>query len=97
MANLVLHLKKKWWEKIRSGEKTVELRRATDYWRKRLVGREYDEIHLCLGYPKSGDSSKILKRKWSMVAKENVLHEEFGDSPVDVFVIDVSKKKKERE
>lgn len=87
--NLILHLKRKWWEQIRDGTKTVELRIANDYWRKRLVGREYDEIHLWLGYPKKSDKSKLLKRKWRCIAKETVVHEEFGNNPVDVFVIDV--------
>lgn len=86
---LRLNLKRKWWEQIRDGYKTVELRRATDFWRKRLIGQHYDEIHLCLGYPKRGDESRTLRRKWRCVAKETVLHEEFGHIPVDVFVIDV--------
>lgn len=89
MRILRLNLKRKWWEQIRDGEKTVELRLATEYWRKRLIGREYDEIHLCLGYPKRGDEIRTLRRKWRMVAKERVLHEEFGPEPVDVFCIDV--------
>lgn len=91
MRILRLNLKRKWWEQIRDGEKTVELRLATDYWRKRLVGQVYDEIHLCLGYPKAGDVDKVLRRKWRMIAKETVIHPEFGPNPVDVFVIDVAK------
>jgi len=89
MRILRLNLKRKWWEQIRDGGKTVELRLAKNYWRKRLIGREYDEIHLCLGYPKRGDESRTLRRKWRMVAKETVLHEEFGPEPVAVFCIDV--------
>lgn len=87
---LRLNLKRKWWEQIKAGTKTVELRRTTDFWRKRLVGRHYDEIHLCLGYPKRDDAERILRRKWRCIAKETVLHEEFGAVPVEVFVIDVS-------
>lgn len=90
MKVLRLHLKRKWWIKIKSGEKSTELRLATDYWRKRLIGRHYDEIHLLLGYPKKDDKSRVLKRKWTLVSKETVLHEEFGANPVEVFVIDVS-------
>ena len=89
MRILRLNLKRKSWEQIRDGNKTVELRRATDYWRERLVGREYDEIHLCLRSPKRGDETHILRRKWRLVAKEVVLHEEFGPEPVEVFCIDV--------
>ena len=86
---LTLRLKSKWWEQIASGEKTVELRLATDYWRKRLIGREYDEIHIWKGYPPKTDTAKLLRRKWECVAKETILHEEFGDKPVEVFCISV--------
>ena len=88
---LTLRLKGKWWHQIKSGEKTVELRLATDYWRKRLIGREYDEIHIWHGYPESTATEKLIVRKWTCVAKETVKHEEFGPEPVEVFVIDVSK------
>ena len=87
---LTLRLKGKWWDQIASGEKTTELRLATDYWRKRLIGRHYDEIHIWLGYPPKTETDKLLRRKWRLVSKETVLHEEFGATPVEVFAIDVS-------
>lgn len=87
---LTLRLKRKWWDLIKSGEKTVELRRCNTYWRRRLVGREYDEIHLWLGYPKSTDTEKLIVRKWTNVAKEMVQSDEFGPEPVECFCIDVS-------
>ena len=83
-------MKGKWWDQIASGEKTIELRLQTDYWRKRLIGRHYDEIHLWRGYPPASETDKLLKRKWRLVTPCTVLHEEFGDEPVDVFAIDVS-------
>ena len=86
---LTLHLKRKWWEQIRDGVKTVELRRANDYWRRRLIGRHYDKVHLLMGYPKRGEKSRTLKRKWRSVSIASVLHEEFGALPVEVFAIDV--------
>ena len=33
---LTFNLKKEWFDKIKSGEKTHEYRLATDYWRKRI-------------------------------------------------------------
>lgn len=33
---LIFPLKKEWYEKIKSGEKTVEYREVKDYWEKRL-------------------------------------------------------------
>ena len=87
MRVLKLHLKRKWWEQVKSGEKIIELRLATNYWKKRLVGRVYDEVHLYLGYPKKGDKSRLLRKRWTGIAKETVLHEEFGEQPVEVYVI----------
>lgn len=92
MKILHLNLKKKYFDQIKAGTKTIELRLATDYWRERLVGRCYDEIHLKCGYPKKGDTTRIIKRKWTLIAKERVLCEEFGSEPVEAFVIDVSRK-----
>lgn len=85
---LRLTLKRKWWEQIRDGEKDCEYRLVTDYWSKRLAHADFDEVHLCLGYPAADDESKILKRKFIQVSIETILHEEFGDEPVEVFAIE---------
>ncbi|WP_417744770.1 hypothetical protein [Rosistilla oblonga] len=87
---LTIRLKGKWWDQIDSGEKTEELRLQTDYWRKRLIGREYDEIHLWHGYPPKTDTSKLLCRRWNGVTACTETHEEFGEDPVALFAIDVS-------
>ena len=34
---LIFPLKKQWYEKIKSGEKTIEYRRTTDYWKIRII------------------------------------------------------------
>lgn len=86
---LTLHLKKKWWDKIASGEKTIEYRLATQYWLKILMGKDYDEIHLWLGYPKKTDREKLIIRKFTRVWFDRILHEEFGIEAVDVFCIEV--------
>ena len=88
---LHLNLKGKWFDLIASGEKTEELRRATVRWKRRLAGRDYDEIHLKRGYPAKADyATKRLIRKWTGVTKRTIVHEEFGGDPVEVYVIDVS-------
>lgn len=48
----VLHLTliRKWFDLIASGEKRGEYREKKEYWRKRLEGRQYDEIHFRNGY-----------------------------------------------
>lgn len=38
---LVFPLKKKWYEKIRSGEKTIEYREVKPYWTRRLQRAEF--------------------------------------------------------
>ncbi len=86
---LTLRLKAKWWDQIASGAKTAELRLVTDYWKKRLVGRSYDEIHIWKGYPPKTDTSKLLVRPWRGVTTDSIVHEEFGPNPVDVFFIPV--------
>jgi hypothetical protein len=92
MKILRLHLKKEWWEQIRDDKKNIEYRRTTPYWHKRLIGKQYDEIHLLLGYPKKGDDSRIIKRIGYLSGVETITHKEFGDEPVEVFVIDISQK-----
>ena len=87
---LTLRMKGRWWNEIAAGTKTEELRLQTDYWQKRLVDVEYDEIQLWLGYPPRTDTSKLIRRKWVSAEPCNVLHEEFGPDPVAVFAIDVS-------
>ncbi|EAQ5647929.1 ASCH domain-containing protein, partial [Salmonella enterica] len=55
MKKRILHLpvKKIYFDQIKSGEKPDEYRLVTDYWIKRLEGREYDEVHVKCGYPKA--------------------------------------------
>ncbi len=89
---LTMRLKRRWWEEIQSGRKTVELRLRTEYWQKRLVDQHYDEIHLWSGYPPKTACNMLLRRKWNGIVEKTITHEEFGPSPVDVFEIDVSQK-----
>ena len=44
---LIFPLKKQWYEKIKSGEKTIEYREVKDYWTKRLspLWNEYTNDH----------------------------------------------------
>lgn len=87
---LHLPLKAVYFHEIKSGAKTLEYRLRTQYWEKRLVGREYDEIHIKLGYPKSDDYERIIIRPWKGFLKQTIQHEHFGDKPVDVFAIIVN-------
>ena len=65
---LILPLKRKWFEMIKSGVKPEEYREDTPYWRKRLTHvvngldrwKEYDEVEFTLGYPRKDDASRRM-------------------------------------
>lgn len=87
---LRLNLRRKWWELIRDGEKSHEFRLFTPYWKARLHGRKYDEVHVCLGYPALGDGSRTLRRMFIDAKLRKVKSEEFGPGEKMVYAIDVS-------
>ena len=57
---LTFNLKKEWFEKIKSGEKTHEYRELKPYWTKRIYGNlpKDFKICFCLGYPHKDDKDK---------------------------------------
>jgi len=50
IQHLSLNLHREFFAAILAGEKKTEYRSNTSYWRKRLVGRRYQEIHFRNGY-----------------------------------------------
>lgn len=90
---LCLHLRRIWFDKVKSGEKMVEFKKASPYWRGRLIGKSYDEVHVMLGYPNSNQADRIIKRKFNGYWRSVLVdHPEFGPGRVPVFAIDVSVK-----
>ncbi len=89
MRILHLHVKKKYFDQIKSGAKKHEYRRITTYWTKRLVyAPDYNMIMLYCGYPRKGDSKRTLifpYTGWYIIT--NFVHPQFGDQPVDVYAI----------
>ena len=65
----VLHLTliKKWFDLILSGKKTKEYRDIKPYWTKRLVGKEFEEIHFKNGYSKN---APFMRVEWKDMKKE---------------------------
>lgn len=61
MTILHLNLKKEWFEKIKSGEKTIEYREFKQYWYTRLNNRYYDIIIFKNGYQKNAPE---IKSEW---------------------------------
>lgn len=50
MTTLHLTLFREWFDAIARGEKTEEYRSLNDYWRRKLIGRQYNEIRFANGY-----------------------------------------------
>ena len=84
---LTLNLKGEYFDAIKGGSKLLEYRLMNDYWKKRLVGRDYENIVICRGYPKRGDTSKRLTFKYCGYTETTITHKHFGTEPVDVFAI----------
>jgi len=87
---LNLPVKALYFNEIKAGTKIDEYRLQTQYWEKRLVDREFDEIHIKLGYPKADEHERILIRPWQGVVKSTIQHNHFGTESVDVFAIRVN-------
>jgi hypothetical protein len=92
---LHLHVKREYFNQIKSGEKREEYRRTTPYWQKFLWKRVLAEnpletILIYDGYPKKGDTSRILTREWKGYAIKTITHPHFGPDPVEVFAIRVN-------
>lgn len=89
MSNLVLNLKREYFDEIRDGVKAYEYRKVTAYWKKRIEGREYDCLVIRMGYPKAGDKEKELRFPYCGYEVQQIVHPHFGDTPVDVYAIKI--------
>lgn len=58
---LTFPLKKEWYEKIKSGEKTIEYREVKPYWRNRLINYFQAVCKLRLGYTKKYMTARIIR------------------------------------
>lgn len=86
MKILKLAVKEQYFNEIKQGSKVEEYRLVKKYWSKRLL-KEYDEVHITLGYPRKDEKDKILKFKWSSYEVKTIQHEEFRTAPVQVYAI----------
>lgn len=94
---LTFNLKKEWFEKIKSGEKTHEYREVKDYWFKRLflysklICRQtmiplHGECIFVCGYAPKEDSSKRLKAKIKSIS---IVDGKNTDLKIDNDVFDI--------
>jgi len=64
VKDLILNVKKIYFDQIKSGEKKWEFREVKPYWKKRLIDRDYTGVQIRMGYPKNTDKARILRFKW---------------------------------
>lgn len=88
---LTFNLKKEWFEKIKSGEKTHEYRILNDYWNTRIskfydVQKYHQVCRFCLGYPSADDTDRILYAHVLDISVRNGLD---TDLNVDEDVFDI--------
>lgn len=88
--NLQLALKSGYFEDVKSGIKHEEFRLYNDYWKKRLIGRNYENLILTKGYPKRTDESRIMRFKYCGYTVKTITHHHFGRKPVKVFAIHIN-------
>lgn len=89
MTDLVLPLKREYFEQIKAGTKTEEYRLLNHFWALRLEGRDFASIILTLGYPKRDDQERRIIRPWRGYTIKTIVHPHFGPDPVWVYAIDV--------
>lgn len=87
LPDLRINLKKIYFEEILNGQKTEEYRLCNEFWHKRLVGKRYEKVIICLGYPPKDDKSKILEFPYRGFNVRHIVHPEFGDNLVKVYAI----------
>ena len=59
MKILHLNLYRKYFDAIVNGTKTIEYRDKTDYWKRRIEGKEYDIIKFRNGYAKDAPTMLV--------------------------------------
>lgn len=89
MANLQMAVNGEYFDQMKRGEKKHEYRLVNEYWRKRLVNREYDRLIITRGYPRADDADRRIDVPYRGYKLQSLTHKHFGDAPVDVFAIEV--------
>jgi len=90
MADLILPLKREYFEAIRDGSKTEEYRLVGKHWRTRLESEPFDSVVLLLGYPARDDHARRLVLPWRGYTIKTITHPHFGPNPVEVYAIKVA-------
>ena len=83
----MLPVKKKWFDLIKSGYKNEEYRLYNDYWKKRLLGKEFDSVIITWGYPKKTDLDRRIEFPWNGYELRIITSEEWDFKHEKVFAI----------
>lgn len=91
MRDLILPLKREYFDAILFNRKAEEYRLTTKHWRTRLEGKTFDRIVLTLGYPARDDHARRLVLPWRGYTIKTITHPHFGPDPVEVYAIKVAR------
>jgi hypothetical protein len=84
MKTLFIVIKKTYFDQIKSGQKKEEYRSVTEYWKKRIVGREYSHIIFQVGYSKTAERMKVVYNGYH---ERFLTHAHFGNKEVKVYAL----------
>lgn len=87
MADLILPVKRIYFDDIKAGIKGDEYRLVTPYWTKRLADRTYDRVIITLGYPRADDADRRKTFPWQGFKVIRLTHPHFGPDEVEVYAI----------
>ena len=73
MKILHLVLKRKYFERIYNGTKTVEYRDFTSYWQRRIKGKNFTHIRFQLGYTKNPPTMLVKIHDLNVIDYKNDL------------------------
>lgn len=82
---LHLHVKTEYFNQVKAGTKRFEYRAYNEYWRKRLIGRDYEGIVYYNAYKHGADNR--IEMPWRGVGIDTITHPHFGPEPRIVYCI----------
>ena len=65
MTDLILNVKKRYFDEIKVGNKNIEYRKIKDFWIKRITGKQFDRVIIVHGYPHIRDDTNSIVFPWN--------------------------------
>jgi hypothetical protein len=94
MKILTLRVKKKYFDQIKSGEKTEEYRLSNSYWYARLHGKSFDGVVIIHGWVANSKlcEDNCISFPFNGITMKTIQHDEFSEYPVTVYAIKLQEK-----